>query len=50
MSLRLDDFPIETHVIVPVAEVGRVAVHHVAKETVKMIKAPLVRRVRRLEA
>ena len=49
MSLRLDDFPVEPQVIVPVSEVVEVAVHHVAEETMEMVKAPLVRRVRRLE-
>ena len=50
VSDRIDDLAIAAHIIVTLAAVRRVAVHHVVEEAVEKIEAAVVRRAGRGEA
>ncbi len=50
MSDRFDRLAIEPQVVVAVAQVRRVAFHHVAQKAVEVLEAAFIGRVRRFEA
>ena len=50
MACRRDDLAVAAHVVVPLPEVGRVAVHHIVEEAVEKIEAAVVGQRRRRKA